>query len=124
MKPKTAVVGALLVVSLLGTPGALADNDNEIGRYTIVPMPGHDAVILLDTKTGQNWLSVFVELDNYVIDKDERKLKKKGTVKNLTWQPNPFAKWAAGHYEPRTGKIEPGPGSVYLTPPPPDPKDP
>ena len=122
MIPKTAAgVGALLVVSLLGTPGALADNDNEIGRYTIVPMPGHDAVILLDTKTGQNWLSVFVEFDNYVIDKGE--LKKKGTVKNLIWEPNSFAKVPL-HHEVGAGKLEPGPGSVYLPPPPPDPKDP
>ena len=121
MTPKTVAVGALLVVSLLGTPGALADNDNEIGRYTIVPMLGHDAVILLDTKTGQNWVSVFVELDSYVVDKDE--LKKVGTVKNLTWEPNSFAK-VPPHYEMRAGKFEPGPGSVYLPPPPPDPKDP
>jgi len=121
MTPKTVVVGALLVVLLLGTPGALADNDNEIGRYTIVPMPGHDAVILLDTKSGQNWYSNdVVELDNYVVDKDE--LKKKGTVKNLTWRPNSFAK-VLPSYKVRAGKLEPGPGSVYL-PPPPDPKDP
>ncbi len=120
MTLKTVAGGALLVVSLFGTPGALADNDNEIGRYTIVPMPGHDAVILLDTKTGQNWLSAFVELDIYVVDKD--KLKKKVTVKNLTWEPNSFAK-VLPHYDVRAGKLEPEPGSVYL-PPPPDPKDP
>jgi len=120
MTPKTVTIGALLVVSLLGTPGALADNDNEIGRYTIVPMLGHDAVILLDTKTGQNWLSVFVELGSFVVDKDE--LKKKGTFENLTWEPNSFAK-VLPHYEMRAGKLEQGPGPAYL-PPPPDPKDP
>ena len=74
-------------------------------------MLGHDAVILLDTKTGQNWYSGdAVENDKFTYDK-EGNLKNRGTFKNLTWQPNPFAKWASGHYEPRTDKIEPGRGA-------------
>jgi len=124
MTPKTVIVGALWVVLLLGTPGALADNDNEIGRYTIVPMPGNDAVILLDTKTGQNWLSGDVVEHNKFVFDENGELKKKGTYKNLTWRPNPFAEWPAGHFDLRTDKIEPGPGSVYLPTPPPVPKGP
>ncbi len=112
-----------MVVSLLGTPGALADNDNEIGRYIIVPMPGHDAVILLDTKSGQNWYSGDV-VENDIFAIEDGDLKKKGTFKALTWRPNPFAKWP-GNYEVRAGKLEPVPSSVvYLPTLPPDPKDP
>ena len=120
MTLKTVVVGALLVVSLLGTPGALADNDNEIGRYTIVPMPGNNAVILLDTKTGQNWLSGdVVEIGEFKVDDGE--VKKTGAVKSLTWQPNPFAELATHSYRLRAGKFEPGPDIVYLPTPAPPP---
>ena len=37
---------------------AVADEVNANGRYVIVPMPGGEvkALVLLDTKTGQNWI--------------------------------------------------------------------
>ena len=73
MTAKTVAIGvALVLVAMALSPtAAVADEDNTIGRYVIVPMPGREALILLDTKTGQNWIY---------------------TTKNFTWQPNPFAK--------------------------------
>jgi len=55
MTLKALVIGAVLAA--LFSP-AHADDGN--GRYTIVPMPGHDVLVLLDTKTGQSWASSIV----------------------------------------------------------------
>lgn len=86
-----------LALTLVSTGVSVADGDNEIGRYTIVPMPGHDALILLDTKTGQNWYSGdVVEHDRYAYENGA--LRKKGMYNSLAWRPNPFAKWADLHY--------------------------
>jgi len=54
MTVKALVIGAVLVLAASFSP-AQADEGN--GRYVMVPVPGHKALILLDTKTGQNWVS-------------------------------------------------------------------
>ncbi len=91
MTAKTVAIGVelVLVAMALSLTGAVADEGDEIGRYVIVPMPGREALILLDTKTGQNWIY---------------------TTKNFTWQPNPFAKRL---FDP------PPPEWAYLPTPPP-----
>jgi len=51
---RALVIGVVLVLAALFSP-AHADEGN--GRYVMVPVPGHEMLILLDTKTGQNWVS-------------------------------------------------------------------
>jgi len=93
MTAKTVAIGVVLaLVALLSPTAAVADEDNAIGRYVIVPMKGHDALVLLDTKTGQNWIY---------------------TTKNFTWQSNPF-------FTKRLSDPPP-PGWAYLPPSPPSP---
>jgi len=95
MTVKALAVGVALVLAPLFSP-AHADDGN--GRYTIVPIPGHNGVILLDTRTGQNWFSGdAVELKYEHIY--AKKITNKTTFKTFNWRPNLFSSWTETTYE-------------------------
>ena len=90
MTVKALVIGAVLVLTALFSP-AYADDGN--GRYTIVPIPGHNGVILLDTRTGQNWFSADAEKTNHPIfgERGPSGVRLVGVeLKTFNWLPNRF----------------------------------
>jgi len=84
MVVKALAVGSALILATLFSP-AYANDGN--GRYTIVPLPGRHVLILLDTKTGHNWL---LDLMNV------------GGKKEAVWTPNQFpaVRDILGRYRP------------------------